>query len=220
MIGFLLLDAFIRGAAGFVEWAMARTPRRFLASASASTPTPRRTQRSIHRTFASSKMNSQQPHGPTGHHPSAQGKGPGFTPQTYWRPVGPRSGLASFHAQPLSRTVGAPDSNQPGVATFARQTANTKRTRTSPLAPGLFNEPTQAKSPRSLRLPPPFIFTLFDSSVHWLFCHRLLSGNQIEEPSKPPLHSSYWARELIRHQSGRSSACQSCIASGYPHRIA
>ena len=87
---------------------------------------------SIQRTSASSKMNSQQPRGPTGHHPSAQGKRPGFTPQTYWRPVGPRSGLASFHAQPLSRTLGAQDSNQPRVAVFAKQTANTKRIRAPP----------------------------------------------------------------------------------------
>jgi hypothetical protein len=72
MIGFLSSDAFIRGAVGFVERAMAGAPRRFLASASASAPTPRQTQRSIQRTFASSKMNSQQPRGLTGHHIKSQ----------------------------------------------------------------------------------------------------------------------------------------------------
>ena len=92
---------------------------------------------SIQRTSASSKMNSQQPRGPTGHHPSAQGKRPGFTPQSYWRPVGPRSGLASFHAQPLSRTLGAQDSNEPRVTAFARQTDSKHKTHKPPPRSGL-----------------------------------------------------------------------------------
>ncbi len=67
----------------------------------------------------------------------------------------------------LSRTIGTPDSNQPRVAVFARQTAKTKRIRTSPLASGLFNETAQTKSPRSLRLRSTlYCWVLACSAVH------------------------------------------------------